>query len=181
MTTLFEKEQQLLDRKNKLESSIQELKDNILSEDIDKASRVIQGKAQEVSNLQTQLELTQLALEKAQEKRREREKFEASKEYKDKLKMQEKLYKQAQNEAEQHFEKFSELITEIQETFNQVEQADKILYELAEDKMHAQYRFKRRTEPYSRLWNIRTYLKNELADRAYRMRKAQEMKAQAKK
>jgi len=176
MTTLIEKEQQLKDRKQKLESSIQELKNNILEEDIDKASRIIQGKAQELSNLKTQLELTELAHAQAQEKLRARQEFEASKEYKDKQKMQEKLLKQAQNEAEQHFEKLSSLVGEIEETFNQVEQADKIHLELAEDKMQAQYSLKLRTEPYSRLRNIQTFLKNELQDRAYRMRKAQEMK-----
>lgn len=176
MTTLFEKEQQLKDRKNKLESSIQELKNNILSVDIEQASRIIQGKAQELSSLKTQLELTELAHAQAQEKLREREKFENSKEFKDKQKMQEKLYSEAGEQAEKHFEKLSEFLAEIQETFNQVEQADRILAELAEDKMHAQYRFKQRVEPYARLRNIQTFLKNELQDRAYRMRKAQEMK-----
>jgi len=176
MTTLFEKEQQLKDRKNQLESSIQEIKNNMLEQDIEKASKVIQAKAQELSNLRTQLELTELAHAQAQERLRERQEFEASKEYKDKQKMQEKLYKQAQNEAENLFEKFSSLLGEIEETFNQVEQADKISYELAEDKMQAQHRFKIRTEPYSRLWNVRTFLKSELADRAYRMKRAQEMK-----
>jgi hypothetical protein len=176
MTELELKEQQLKDRKLKLENSIQELKDNILSEDIEKASRQVQTKSLELSGLQTQLELTQLALEKAQDKLRARKEFEASKEYKDKQKMQEKLYSEAGKQAEKHFEKFSELIAEIQETFNQVEQADRISYELAEDKMKAQNRFKIRAEPYSRLWNIRTFLSNELADRAFRMRKAQEMK-----
>jgi hypothetical protein len=176
MTELELKEQQLNDRKLKLENSIQELKDNILSEDIEKASRQVQTMSLELSGLQTQLELTQLALEKAQDKLRARKEFEASKEYKDKQKMQEKLYSEAQKEAEKHFEKLSELIAEIQETFNLVEQADRISLELAENKDFAQHRFKIRAEPYSRLWNIRTYLKNELADRAFRMRKAQEMK-----
>jgi len=176
MTTLFEKEQQLQDRKNELESSIQELKDNILEEDIEKASRIVQAKSQELAGMKTQLELTQLALQKAQEKLRAREEFENSKEYKDKLKMQEKLYSEAENEAEKHFEKLNAFLGEIEETFKQVEQADKILYALAEDKMKAQHRFKIRTEPYSRLWNIQSFLKNELADRAYRMRKAQAIK-----
>jgi len=176
MTTLFEKEQQLKDRKQQLESSIQEMKDNILSEDIEKASRIVQAKSQELAGLKTQLELTQLAHAQAQEKLRARKEYEASKEYKDKQKMQEKLYKQAQNEAEKHFEELNAFIGEIQETFNQVEQADSISLELAEDKMKAQNRFKIRTGEYSRLWNIQTYLKNELADRSYRMRKAQERK-----
>jgi hypothetical protein len=176
MTVLELKEQQLKDRKLQLENSIQELKNNLLEQDIEKASKIIQAKSQELAGLQTQLELTELAHAQAQEKLRARKEYEASKEYKDKQKMQEKLYSEAGKQAEKHFEKFSELIAEIQETFNQVEQADRISYELAEDKMKAQNRFKIRAEPYSRLWNIRTYLKNELADRAYRIKRAQEMK-----
>ena len=175
MTTLNEKEAQLQERKRILESSIQELKDSLTADNIEQVARTIQGKAGEVSSLQTQLELTELAIKSTQDKLRARQEFEASKEYKDKRKMQEKLYSEAGKQAEKHFEQISSFIAELEETFNQVEQADRILYELAEDKMHAQHRFKQRVGEYARLRNIQGTLKSELQDRAYRMRRAQEM------
>jgi chromosome segregation ATPase len=175
MQKLREKETILKDRKQKLESSLQELKEKINAENLEQITREIHSKAGEVQKLEGEIELTELAIQHAQEKLREREKFEASKEYKDKRKMQEKLYSEAGEQAEKHFEKLSSLVGEIEETFNQVEQADRILAELAENKTEVYWSFKQRVEPYARLRKIQTFLKNELADRAYRTRKAQEI------
>jgi hypothetical protein len=104
MAILAEKEQKLKDRKFQLESSIQELKNSILSEETGDTSKLIEAHSLDIQRLETQLQLTELALRNTQDKLREREELESSKEFKDKQKMQEKLYKQAENEAAGVFE-----------------------------------------------------------------------------
>jgi len=171
MTTLFEKEQQLQDRKNKLESSIQELKENILSEDIEKASSIVQAKSQELAGLKAQLELTQLAHAQAQEKLRARKEYEASKEYKDKQKMQEKLTGEARKQTMSIYDSASELLNDIQEVKEKVQQADSIFMELAEDKASAQRHVQVRQLPFSLLWSLERELKVKLADMERRKEK----------
>jgi hypothetical protein len=154
MTTLAEKEAQLKDRKRMLENAIQELKDSLSGDNMENIEKVIKRRAGEISNLETQLELTELALKSSQDKLRARQDFEASKEYADKQKMREKLLKQAQKQAGMAFEKLLELQSSIQETRELVQQADKILYEISEDKNTASYYFQERAQPFSWLWSV---------------------------
>lgn len=164
MAILAEKEQKLKDRKFQLESSIQELKNSILSEETGDTSKLIEAHSLDIQRLETQLQLTELALRNTQDKLREREELESSKEFKDKQKMQEKLYKQAENEAAGVFEKLSSFVTELENVFELVRQADNLIYELSEDKSKAHYGFKITSFPYSTMFHIQKYLNNELIE-----------------
>jgi hypothetical protein len=164
MTQLETKAMQLLDRKNKLEEEIQELKDLVLEENTSNPLKAIAGLAQEIGQLETQLELTELALKSTQDKLRARQEYEASKEYADKQKMQEKLLKQAQKQAGMTFEKLLELQSSIQETRELVQQADKIHYEISENKNTASYYFQEKAQPFSWLWSVSRKLQVEIAE-----------------
>ena len=117
---LQEAEQRLIERKERLEVSIQELKKNLTEGNLENT-------AEKIRQLETQLRLTGLALQSNQDKLQELEKLLSSKEYKDKLKMQEKLSKQAQEQTRAFYEKLFELRNEAQEVekladkFNQLQ------------------------------------------------------------
>jgi len=171
MTVLTLKEQQLKDRTTQLENSIQELKNSILIEETLNTSKLIEQKALEIQKLETQLKLTELALQNTQEKLRARKEFESSKEFKDKQKMQEKLYSESRNEAGNLFKKLGSFVSEIEEVFEKVRQADNILYELSEEKDKVFWSFKERAQPFSGLREIQDFLNNQLQDLEYRKQK----------
>lgn len=164
MTALLEKEQQLQDRKEQLESYIQQIKDSLSEEDIKQISKEIQVKAQELTGLEAQLELTEIALRKAQDKRIAREEYEASREYKDKQKTQEKLTAEARKQTMSIYDSLSKLLDDVQDVKAKVSQADSIFIELAEDKGSAQRHVQSRQLPFNLLWSLESEMKAKLAD-----------------
>jgi len=85
--------------------------------------------------------------------------------------MQEKLYSESRNEAGNLFKKLGSFVSEIEEVFEKVRQADNILYELSEEKDKVFWSFKERAQPFSGLREIQDFLNNQLQDLEYRKQK----------
>lgn len=171
MTTLGLKEQQLKDRKQQLEHSIQEMKQNINEENAEQAIRTIQATALEIQKLQAQVELTELAIQNTQDKLRARQEFEDSKEYKDKRKMQEKLTGEGREQAMSIYEKVLDLQNEIQAVRDKVDKADSIHLQLAENKVEAVWSVQSKKQLFFWLWGLSQVLEG----------KAQEMRTMQKR
>lgn len=164
MTVLETKIQQLIDRRNMLESSIQELKEAITEEGGELAIRNIERDALEINNLETQLELTELAIQNTQDKLRARIELENSKQYKDKQKMQEKLSGEAEKQAMSIFEKVNDLLAEIQEVEEKVNKADTLFIQLAGNQAQAQHYIQHSKQPFNWLWKLSRELQMKVAE-----------------
>jgi septation ring formation regulator EzrA len=116
---LQEKEQFLTERVSRLKSSLQEVEQNLEPENIER-------KAEEIGNLNTQLFLTEKALQSAQDKLRAQKELEGSKEFRDKLKLAQELRKQAQKETTEVFETLQELEKKTTQVFKKLKQYDKL-------------------------------------------------------
>jgi protein subunit release factor A len=116
---LQEKEQFLTERVSRLKSSMQEVEQNLEAGNIEK-------KAEEIGSLQTQLFLTEKALQNTQDKLREQKQLEGSKEFKDKVKQAQELRKQAQKETTEVFETLQELEKKTTQVFKKLKQVDKL-------------------------------------------------------
>lgn len=124
---LKQKEHSLQERKTRLSNSIQKLKSKLNEGNIEEV-------AEELTSLETQLQLTEIALQNTQEQFREQEKFLSSKEYADKQKQLEKLRKQAQNKAGEAFRTLQVLQKQCSEAQSIVKQHDRLNRELTQDK-----------------------------------------------
>jgi protein subunit release factor A len=116
---LQEKEQFLTERVSRLKSSLQEVEQNLEPENIER-------KAEEIGSLQTQLFLTEKALQSTQDKLREQKQLEGSKEFKDKVKQAQELRKQAEKETREVFETLQELQKKTTQVFKTMKQVDKL-------------------------------------------------------
>jgi protein subunit release factor A len=116
---LQEKEQFLTERVSRLKSSMKEVEQNLEPKNIEQ-------KAEEIGSLQTQLFLTEKALQSAQDKLRAQKELEGSKEFRDKQKQAQELRKQAQKETVKVFETLQELQQQTTEVFKKLKQYDKL-------------------------------------------------------
>jgi protein subunit release factor A len=121
---LQEKEHFLTERVSRLKSSLQEVEQNLEPENIEQ-------KAEEIGSLQTQLFLTEKALQNTQDKLRERKQLEGSKQFKDKVKQAQELREQAQKETVKVFETLQELQKKTTEVFKKLKQVDRLESEVA--------------------------------------------------
>ena len=108
LAELKTKEHGLLERKKRLEVSIQELENSASSEYIEELSTSL-------VQLKTQLELTETALSKAQEEQTELESFQSSKQFKELVKKQENLRKQAEEQTKAIYKKLVQLNEDMKE------------------------------------------------------------------
>lgn len=118
--------EQLQDKKHMLSERVSQLKNAIASAEQGYSEESILTTAREINSLETQLRLTEKALENTQDKLREQEKFLNSKEYKDKLKMQENLRKQAEKETREVLRNAYSMQTDIENISKMLSEIDKL-------------------------------------------------------
>ena len=144
---LQEKEHRLSDRKNRLQVSLNELKNNL-------TESTIQANFEEILKLELQLELTEKVLENTQEELREQEKYIASKQYKQKLETYQKLQKQAQEQTAGVFKNLVALQKETHSAIKKVEELTQAFREIETDKQKLAYSSPQLKQPFS--WLYRT-------------------------
>jgi hypothetical protein len=116
---LQEQEQFLTERVTRLKSSLKEVELNLEPE-------TIEQKAEKLRSLETQLYLTEKALQNTQSKLTARKQLEGSKEYKDKQKLSQELLEQAQKETVKVFKTLQEVQKQTQGIHSKLKQYDKL-------------------------------------------------------
>jgi len=156
-----EAEQRLNDRKKRMEVSIQELRNNLTENNIENT-------AEEIRQLETQLELTGLAIQNNQDMQQKHEELLNSKEYKDKLKMQEKLRKQAGEQTRAVYEKLVQLRQEIKEVEKIADKINKLNKETSTEKniMREYIRFENK-QPFAWLFRVAGEMDRNLRETKY--------------
>jgi SMC interacting uncharacterized protein involved in chromosome segregation len=114
---LQEKEHFLTERVSRLKTSMQNVEQNLEPGNIEQ-------KAEELRSLETQLFLTEKALQNTQDKLTEQKQLQGSKEFKDKQKQAQELRKQAEEETREVFRTLQELQQKTEEVFKKLRQVD---------------------------------------------------------
>jgi len=151
---LQEKQRMLSERASQLKSSLKRAEKNITGENIPE-------KASEIQSLEIQLQLTEKALETAQEQQRELEKKLNSKEYKDKLKQAEELRKQAEEETRTILKNLFEMQAGIQEVNDKLKQYNRLKVELTGN---AQVYGVFYSQPFAWLQLLKTNIEKRISD-----------------
>jgi len=155
ISVLQNKEKMLEERASMLRSSIQE-QNSLVNE------HNIEAQALEINKLETQLKLTEKALENIQGQLREQEKLINSKEYKDKQKMKEKLIQQAKREAGEVLEGLKQLLAQAEKAEGIAKEAGKLEKELTIEKELLAYAGLKFRQPFLWLYGLKQEIQKQL-------------------